>query len=71
VSSYWGGDLPAAPGLLTPAEAAALCGVGPKTVAHWARHGILPSVMTPGGTRRYRETDVRALLEAARQKYEG
>lgn len=36
--------------------------VDPKTVGRWALSGLLPSVRTPGGHRRYREADVRALL---------
>jgi excisionase family DNA binding protein len=52
---------PAEP-LLTPAEVAVLFRVVPKTVTRWARAGKLASVRTPGGHRRYRESEVRALL---------
>jgi excisionase family DNA binding protein len=48
--------------LLTPAEVAALFRVDPKTVTRWARSGKLQAIRTLGGHRRYRETDVRALL---------
>lgn len=48
--------------LYTPAEAAALFRVRPKTVARWARQGKIPSIRTPGGHHRYRETDVHAYL---------
>ncbi|MEV8630109.1 BldC family transcriptional regulator [Streptosporangium sp. NPDC051023] len=48
--------------LLTPSEVAALFRVNPKTVARWARTGKLTSVRTIGGHRRYRETEIRALL---------
>jgi excisionase family DNA binding protein len=48
--------------LLTPAEVAALFRVDPKTVTRWARAGKLQAIRTLGGHRRYRETDVRALL---------
>lgn len=48
--------------LLKSGEVAALFRVDPKTVARWAAKGLLPSTVTPGGQRRYRETDVRALL---------
>jgi excisionase family DNA binding protein len=37
--------------------------VDPKTVTRWAKAGKLTSIRTPGGHRRYRETEVRALLE--------
>ena len=48
--------------LLTPAECAALWRVDPKTITRWAKAGKLSSVRTLGGHRRYRETEVRALL---------
>ena len=49
--------------MLTPAEVAALFRVDPKTVTRWANAGKLPSIRTLGGHRRYREAEVRALLE--------
>ncbi|MGH2724273.1 MAG: BldC family transcriptional regulator [Actinomycetota bacterium] len=49
--------------LLTPAEVAALFRVDPKTVTRWAKAGKLSSIRTLGGHRRYRETEVRRLLE--------
>jgi len=48
--------------LLTPSEVAALFRVDPKTVTRWAKAGKLSSIRTLGGHRRYRETEVRALL---------
>jgi excisionase family DNA binding protein len=48
--------------LLTPAEVATLFRVDPKTVTRWAKAGKLTSIRTLGGHRRYRETEVRALL---------
>lgn len=51
--------------LLTPAEVAALFRVDPKTVTRWARAGKLTSLRTLGGHRRYRESEVRALLGGA------
>jgi excisionase family DNA binding protein len=48
--------------MLTPGEVAALFRVDPRTVTRWAKIGKLRSVRTPGGHRRYRETEVRALL---------
>jgi len=47
---------------LTPSEVAALFRVDPKTVTRWAKAGKLSSIRTLGGHRRYRETEVRALL---------
>lgn len=49
--------------LLTPREVAALFRVDPKTVARWAVAGRLGRVRTPGGHGRYRESEVRALLQ--------
>ena len=50
--------------LLTPAEVAALFRVDPKTVTRWAKAGKLSSIRTLGGSRRYRESEVRQLLRA-------
>jgi excisionase family DNA binding protein len=49
--------------LLLPAEVAVLLRVSPKTVTRWAKKGDLPSVRTPGGHRRYKESVIRALLK--------
>lgn len=48
--------------LLTPGEVAALFRVDPKTVTRWAAAGRISSIRTPGGHRRFRESEVRALL---------
>lgn len=48
--------------LLTPGEVAALFRVDPKTVTRWAAAGRIGSIRTPGGHRRFRESEVRALL---------
>lgn len=48
--------------LLTSTEVAAQFRVDPKTVGRWAADGRLPSILTPGGRRRYRASEVRALL---------
>jgi len=48
--------------LLTPAEVARLFRVDPKTVTRWAQAGKLTSIRTPGGHRRFWETDVQQLL---------
>jgi excisionase family DNA binding protein len=50
--------------LLTPREAAELFGVRTTTIARWSRDGRLAAFLTPGGHRRYRLSDVRALLAA-------
>lgn len=48
--------------LLTPGEVAALFRVDPKTVTRWATAGRISSIRTPGGHRRFRQTEVAALL---------
>lgn len=48
--------------LLTPAEVAHTFRVDPKTVIRWAKTGKLTAILTPGGQRRYRESEVQALL---------
>jgi len=50
--------------LLTPAEVASLFRVDPKTVTRWAKAGKLTSIRTLGGHRRYKESEVKALLGA-------
>ncbi len=49
--------------LLTPGEVAEMFRVDPKTVTRWASAGRLASIRTPGGHRRFRESEVRALLD--------
>jgi excisionase family DNA binding protein len=49
--------------LLTPSEVASLFRVDPKTVTRWAKAGKLTSIRTLGGHRRYRESEVRELLD--------
>ena len=48
--------------LLTPSEVAILFRVDPKTVTRWAKAGKLTSIRTLGGHRRYKESEVKALL---------
>ena len=48
--------------LLTPAEVASMFRVDPKTVTRWAKSGKLTSIRTLGGHRRYKESEVKALL---------
>lgn len=54
--------------LMTPAEVAAVFRVDVKTVTRWANAGKLTSIRTLGGHRRYRETEVRALLAGVPQQ---
>jgi len=56
------GRQPEAEALLTPREVAFLLRVDPKTVTRWAKAGKLTSIRTLGNHRRYRESEVRALL---------
>jgi excisionase family DNA binding protein len=53
--------------LLTPSEVASMFRVDPKTVTRWAQAGKLSAVRTLGGHRRYRESEVRTLLEGVPQ----
>ena len=62
--------------LLTPGEVATLFRVDPKTVTRWASAGRIGSIRTPGGHRRFRESEVKSLLrqlttEAAEQEIPG
>lgn len=54
--------------LLTPGEVAALFRVDPKTVTRWAAAGRISSIRTPGGHRRFLESEVRALLAGGRTR---
>lgn len=47
---------------LTPGQVADLFGVTVTTVGEWAENGKLPCFKTPGGQRRFRRSDVYALL---------
>ena len=51
--------------LLTPSEVASFFRVDPKTVTRWAKAGKLTSIRTLGGHRRYKESEVKALLGSA------
>ena len=50
--------------LLRPGQVAALFQVSRRTISDWARAGKLDAIVTPGGHRRFRATQVRALLES-------
>jgi excisionase family DNA binding protein len=52
--------------LWTPGEVAAALRVDPKTVGRWASEGLIDSIRTPGGHRRFRDSTVKALLGGAR-----
>jgi excisionase family DNA binding protein len=54
--------------LLTPSEVAAMFRVDPKTVTRWAKSGKLTAIRTLGGHRRYRQSEVKVLLEANQPK---
>jgi excisionase family DNA binding protein len=55
-------ESPLGESLLKPAEVAAAFRVHATTVKKWATAGKLTVIRTPGGHRRYRESEVRALL---------
>jgi excisionase family DNA binding protein len=57
--------------LLTPAEVASMFRVDPKTVTRWAKAGKLTSIRTLGGHRRYKESEVRGLLDGSSPGHEG
>lgn len=42
--------------------------VDPKTVTRWAAAGRISSIRTPGGHRRFRESEVRALLQTDQEQ---
>lgn len=56
-------ELPEEDRLLTPGEVGEIFRVDPKTVGRWAADGKLAAIRTPGGHRRYRTSDVEALLK--------
>jgi excisionase family DNA binding protein len=51
---------------LTPTEVADRLLIAPVTVRLWASKGLLPSVATPGGHRRFRAADVEAFIAKRR-----
>ena len=53
------------PVLLRPGVAARRIGVAVCTLAHWHRAGKITAHLTKGGQRRYPESEIRALTEAA------
>ena len=57
--------------LLSPSEVAKLFRVDPKTVTRWAKSGRLTSIRTLGGHRRYKDSEVRALLNSISDPVDG
>lgn len=51
--------------LLMPGVAARRAGVVVRTLANWHRAGKISAQVTLGGHRRYPESEIRALTEAA------
>ncbi|WP_395111281.1 helix-turn-helix domain-containing protein [Actinomadura sp. SCN-SB] len=49
--------------LLTPGEVAKMFGVSTTTVTRWARAGRAPSLLTPGGQRRFPAIRMRELRQ--------
>lgn len=47
-------------------EAAAILGVSINTLRRWESNGVITSVRTPGGQRRFDRADVEALAAGAR-----
>jgi excisionase family DNA binding protein len=54
--------LPPGDRLLTPGEVAALFRVDPKTVTRWAAAGRITSIRTPGGHRRFWQSEIARML---------
>jgi excisionase family DNA binding protein len=48
--------------LMRAGEVAALLQVSRRSIAAWASRGLIPFIETPGGHRRFRAADVRALV---------
>jgi excisionase family DNA binding protein len=49
--------------LLTPGQVAKIFRVNVKTVSRWSRQGKLKAVLTLGGHRRFRASEVKAAIE--------
>lgn len=43
-------------------EAATILGVSVKTIRNWEAKGAISAIRSPGGQRRFRRTDVEALI---------
>lgn len=56
------------PRVLRTNEVARRVGVSPETIRAWERRGLIdPVLRTPGGQRRYSESDVQRLTESFTQ----
>lgn len=53
--------------LMKPGEIGRMLHVSARTVSLWAIKGKIPFITTPGGHRRFRESDVRKLLETVEE----
>ena len=58
--------------LLTPSQVAYLYSVHPRTTRHWANKGLLKTIRTPAGTRRFVFTgeDIQKLLNPGEEENE-
>jgi excisionase family DNA binding protein len=56
---------PGGSGWLTLGHAAKFLGVAPNTVRKWSDQGRLPTLITPGGHRRFREQDLEAFIKSS------
>lgn len=54
--------------LLTPSEVARLFRVDPKTVTRWAKAGKITAIRTLGGHRRYRKSEIQALIDVKKME---
>ena len=54
--------------LLTPSEVARLFRVDPKTVTRWAKAGKITAIRTLGGHRRYRKSEIQALIDVQKME---
>ena len=48
---------------LRAGEAAEILHVSPKTMSRWAKEGRVPHIITLGGHRRFRASEIRTFLE--------
>ena len=53
--------------LMTPGEVAAMFHVCAKTPGRWVKAGKIDAIRTPGGTLRFRQSDVRAFLNGSQR----
>lgn len=58
----------AASSVMTTQAVAEKLGVTPRTIQLWSDQGLIPAFKTPGGHRRFRSEDVRALIQRIEDK---